>query len=650
MVNYRNLRICTKDTIYIKNSYLITSYATENLDQKALFSSFINQLLSFIKGSQIKVYAHNLSGFDGVFLLKHLLPYGKVTPLIYNGKLISITIRLDIEGYVGKTIIFKDSMLLLPLSLRELCSAFDVSQHKGYFPFKLFDIFYKGLLPRFEFWTDISVNDYVVFAENYIGKVWSFKDESIKYCKIDCLSLHEILTKFNTLIFNEFKVNINFVFTLPALASRIYKSQFMHKNSIYQILGGVENDIRNSYTGGAVDVYIPHNRKESFFSKFFRKLFVYDVNSLYPFVMANTPMPVGLPVAFTGNIRHVEADAFGFFYCKITSPEFIEHPILQRKIKTGDGLRTIAGLGSWTGWIFSGEMDNAMKHGYTFEILNGYQFNKGYIFKEYVEKMYNLRLQYEKGHPMNLIAKLLMNSLYGKFGMKNQTTIVDIFNTNDITENNIFNDMLDTYGENINHCIQLDNYVVTVRDSLISLFTNPENGEELDSYHGLDINIAVASAITSGARMWMSLLKNNPLFKLYYSDTDSAVTDRPLPSHMVGPELGKFKLEHVVDRAVFIAPKVYGLITTDGQEIIKVKGLSKDLLPNIHIKDLENLLFTDSSLELNQEKWFKKVIEGEINVSEIAYTLKVTSNKRQAIYIDNVFENTKPFNYDDIVK
>ena len=32
--------------------------------------------------------------------------------------------------------------------------------------------------------------------------------------------------------------------------------------------------------------------------------------------------------------------------------------------------------------------------------------------------MYNLRLQYDKGTPMNLIAKLLMNSLYGKFAMK----------------------------------------------------------------------------------------------------------------------------------------------------------------------------------------------------------------------------------------
>jgi hypothetical protein len=42
---------------------------------------------------------------------------------------------------------------------------------------------------------------------------------------------------------------------------RIYKSQFLPKNTIYQLLGNVEKDIRQSYTGGAVDVFIPTNRK-----------------------------------------------------------------------------------------------------------------------------------------------------------------------------------------------------------------------------------------------------------------------------------------------------------------------------------------------------------------------------------------------------
>lgn len=59
-------------------------------------------------------------------------------------------------------------------------------------------------------------------------------------------------------------------------------------------------------------------------------------------------MPIGKPeyCSAEGNILLVEKDAYGFFECKITSPRYLEHPILQRKIKTASGLRTVAGLGT----------------------------------------------------------------------------------------------------------------------------------------------------------------------------------------------------------------------------------------------------------------------------------------------------------------
>jgi hypothetical protein len=303
-------------------------------------------------------------------------------------------------------------------------------------------------------------------------------------------------------------------------------------------------------------------------------------------------------------------------------------------------------LGSWEGWIFSGEMDNAVKYGYTFEILKGYQFQKGYIFKEYINKMYNLRMEYPKGHPLNLIAKLLMNSLYGKFGMRLEATQVEMFNTSDEFENELLKDMLDLYGKSVKDFIKLDNHIVTVRDTLLHY----EYNENEDMFHGLEINIAIASAVTAGGRMWMSTLKNNPNFKLYYSDTDSAVIDKPLPEFMVGDAIGQFKLEYIVKRAVFLAPKVYGLITASGDEIVKIKGLTQEVIPNIHIGDLERLLILDSKKEFIQDKMYKKVIEGDITMQEIAYTLKVTSNKREAIYIEEgIFNATKPFYYDEII-
>lgn len=640
--------------------YLICGYnGSEYIEsfgktQLELFSQFLNGLLKFFSknGTNLIVYAHNLSGFDGIFLMKHLIKFGNVEPLIFNGRIISIKVTLTVNGYKGKTILFKDSYLLLPLSLRNLCRAFKVVIPKGYFPFKLSNIFYTGVFPKFEYWTGIPLTQWNIIKTEYGKRLWNFKDEAIKYCKLDCQSLHQVLTSFNQLIFNEFQINVHTVYTLPALAMRIFKTHYMKENTIYQLVGRVEEAIRQSYTGGHVDVYKPHNKIGDFLSKVYRKLYYYDVNSLYPAVMSHYLMPIGIPNYFEGDIRAVDHNAFGFFYCDITSPQYLEHPILLRRIETSEGTRTIAGLGSWSGWICSTEMDNAIKFGYTFKIIKGYEFETGDLFSTYVNKMYTLRQLYSKDHAMNLIAKLVMNSLYGKFGMKIEFTRVDLYSLSNSEDRVNLRKLLNILGSSVQDVIKFDNKVLIIRDSLVDnvACSATDSGGDIDPYHGVDVNIAIASTVTSNARVHMSIFKNNTEFNLYYTDTDSAIVDRPLPDNMVGSQLGQVKLEHVISKAVFLAPKVYGLVVEDGTEIIKVKGIRHEALNDVSVDTLSNLLIQDSSKVITQEKLYKNLEIGEISVRELAYTLKVTSNKRQPIYINGVLENTIPFYYDEIIK
>jgi hypothetical protein len=116
-----------------------------------------------------------------------------------------------------------------------------------------------------------------------------------------------------------------------------------------------------------------------------------------------------------------------------------------------------------------------------------------------------------------------------------------------------------------------------------------------------NVNVAIASAITAYARIHMSQFKNNPHFKLYYTDTDSIYIDRPLPTHLVNSNvLGLMKLECVLTDAIFLAPKVYYLETTDEKIIYKVKGL-KHIIELTKI-DFEKLLFKQSSLLKFQKK------------------------------------------------
>jgi hypothetical protein len=112
-------------------------------------------------------------------------------------------------------------------------------------------------------------------------------------------------------------------------------------------------------------------------------------------------------------------------------------------------------------------MYNAIKFGYQFEVIKGYEFERGFIFKEYVEKMYTLRMKYAKGTSMNLIAKLLMNSLYGKFGMKLESTNIDIFDSNNEFELDMFNTLLDMLPDSIKNWIKLDNFYIIVRKNTV---------------------------------------------------------------------------------------------------------------------------------------------------------------------------------------
>jgi hypothetical protein len=440
-------------------------------------------------------------------------------------------------------------------------------------------------------------------------------------------------------------------------------------DTIYQLLGEPEFDIRQSYTGGAVDVYIPHNfnldphnfnltpnsgsggvaprqSREPTPSRIGEKLFYYDVNSLYPFVMANAPLPVGKPIAFTGDITQVDPDAYGFFFCKIETPSYLEHPILQRKIKTDNGMRTIAGLGAYEGWVFSEEIKYCKPLGYKFEIVKGYKFKKSTtVFKSYVEKMYELRQQYSKGHPLNLIAKLLMNSLYGKFGMKPTKNVVEIFNLTKEDETKQLSEFLSDFGESIDSYTVLESEFVIIDRKDVSNYSYTESQ---DMFFGLDINVALASAITASGRIFMGRFKNNSNFKLYYSDTDSIIINRELKEEIVGNKLGQLKLEHEILIGIFLAPKVYYFIDSEGKPTVKIKGITKDALNRLKPSDLGKLLYKDHFINVDQEKWYKDLFSGKISVSQIAYQLKVTSNKRKNIYLNNVFSTTKPYYYNEI--
>ena len=189
--------------------------------------------------------------------------------------------------------------------------------------------------------------------------------------------------------------------------------------------------------------------------------------------------------------------------------------------------------------------------------------------------------------------------------------------------------------------------IIDLENSVMVELKSPENLNSLMLADRAEnqTNIAVASAITAYARIEMAnlfkfLIDNG--YTIFYCDTDCVVVNKPLPDDMVSStELGKLKLEHTIKKGIFLAPKVYCLLTEDDKFISKVKGFSKDT--ELTFEDFESLHKKDSMLERTHEKWFKSINEGKITVKKQLYSLKITENKRKILYKNNKFIDSKPF-------
>lgn len=309
-----------------------------------------------------KVYIHNLAKFDEIFLLRILNKIGKVKVTMNKGRLIEIKFSFHI-GSENKTynLYFRDSYQILLASLAKLGKSFGVISQKGCFPHDFVtnsNLDYIGPIPEINYFKGITQDEY----SNLYDRNWNLTQEAIKYCELDCISLYQIMFKFTQLVFDKFEVDINKYPTVSSLNFGIFRSKYLKKHKIPMISGKMFQDIKLSYTGGSTDMFIPKNEPTEL-------IYGYDINLLYPYVMSKCEVPVGKVTYFEGDIQKYNSDAYGFFYCEVETPEYLDHPIIQKHIKTPHGYRTLAGLGKFETMIYSNELDNAVRLGYKFKIL-----------------------------------------------------------------------------------------------------------------------------------------------------------------------------------------------------------------------------------------------------------------------------------------
>lgn len=364
-----------------------------------------NNIDSFIdfcyKEKNSTFYFHNLA-FDGEFIIYWLLTHDfkhveKVkdatdktfTTLISDaGLFYQITIYFKRKNKNVYKVTFIDSLKIIPLKVEDIAKSFSLSISKLTIDYN--EPREKGhILTKEE--TEYIKNDVLIVAK----ALKQLFDENLTYMTEGSNALHDFKNMMN-------------------------KSKFAH---LFPTLdAGVDEDIRKSYKGGFT--YLNPIYKE----KDIENVTILDVNSLYPSVMYDKLLPFGEPIFYTG--KYEEDKVYNLYVQMITCKfELKKDKIPTIQIKNSwyvaneylESSRDRFGSLETECLVLTSvdlELFKEQYNVYDLEYVCGWKFKsiKG-IFTEYIDKWITRKIEATKlgNKGQRQIAKLMLNSLYGKF-------------------------------------------------------------------------------------------------------------------------------------------------------------------------------------------------------------------------------------------
>ena len=373
--------------------------------------------------------------------------------------------------------------------------------------------------------------------------------------------------------------------TVSSCALDIYRRRFMPFNMIREeIWNGikVKDKVHKAYYGG---------RTEAFKRGKIENYNYYDVNSLYPFCMLNK-YPVPQTVFYvSSSTKDVDIKFYlqfeGVSHFKLNIP-YTKYPLLPYRFNK----RLVFPVGKFAGYYTHVEIRRAIELYGEKIILEmkdcTYYTDTFPVFKNYVDFMYKKRLEAkEQKSSFEVFYKLMMNSLYGKFAMKNITnTEYFIPETN---EDVLFNIKRGSDKANI-----------SVNMGELSYINNPRE------YDGIFSFPIWSCYVTAYARILMHkyICESEPV----YIDTDSLFTTKEIKS---GKLLGELKLECVIKHGIIIKPKAYYI-----NESVKFKGLRipKD---QKHVDRLFKNVLEQKPIRYEKFVKIKEGIKRKMNINSI---------------------------------
>lgn len=557
------------------------AFATIEDEPQITYGSNIEDFFEFIKSLDYnpKVYFHNLK-FDGEYILHYLLTHGyewvakpkeatdcSFTSLITgNGLFYQIEVFFKKSGHKTKKVKFLDSLKILNFSVEKIAKDFGLPIQKLSIDYKL---------------------------KREVGHILT--KEEVDYISNDV----GIMARALNMMFNRSLTRM----TIGSNALADYKETQPKFKKLFPVVDvEVDSDIRKSYRGGWT--YL----NPDYANKMLGSGCVIDKNSMHPSQMYYQFLPVGWPIYFEGEYQ--EDPNYPLFVQGLSCAFKIKPnklPCIQ--IKSGLIFKINEWLTSSNNELVNLTLtsldlklflenydvtDITWHGGWKFQTANG-------LFKDYIDHWTNEKIMAkQQGNGASyLISKLMMNSLYGKFGTNPVSIEKQPYLKDDV----------------VHYRILEPETKKPVYIPMASFIT---------AYSRYDI-------ITNAQKIVDYSLEKYGENRFVYADTDSLHTTlspdevREIKGIDLDPyRLGAWDLESEFTRAKFLRQKCY-MEEVGGELSVHIAGLPRELAkymtfeafrPGFRISDLGEEVIK------GHEKLTYKHVQGGVILKETDFTIK----------------------------
>lgn len=488
------------------------------------------------------LYAHNGGRYDHLFMIPWLRAHDKLFSwdvVTAGGRCIIITVRWVADPRISWE--FRDSVSIVPLSLKEACKTFCPEQVQK---------------------MSMDEDDFVKIDEH--DPYWD------QYNAVDCIANHNVITNFTKLIN---KLGGRVKITAPGTAVDIFRRKYLKtwiervehfKNSCpgkcntkhcerldcngEECHGCAHEFARSAYYGGRTELFWNYGTDITYF----------DLNSSYAASMLER-MPVGKAYEFVPARQTIDEivrtfdtwskTKVGIVECEVEIPESCHIPPLPYP---RDG-KLLFPVGKFSG-VWDYEELKLLTHpqvgGRITKVRRSHWYKGEPIFREMVLALYHYRQKHINGckngsvckseacnpdysEGLSYCAKLILNSLYGRFGMnliRERTIIISP------------DDEWPKYG----YCIDLKGYSVwNVQTVIKSSCSIPQIAEHVTTLSRIRLFLGMMEIVEQGK-------------EVFYCDTDSVMSNGAMTE---SEDLGGWKNEEpgMLVSGDFVLPKTYRL-------------------------------------------------------------------------------------------